>query len=78
MPKNVTPLTTRSSSLVVPPREAARLLSIGTTRLYELIGANALQSYHCGRARKILTSSIGDYIIRQLAAEGATKVATRG
>ena len=44
--------------LVVTPREACRLLSIGNTRLYELIGAGELESYLDGRARRVTMASI--------------------
>jgi excisionase family DNA binding protein len=52
----------------VSPREACRLLSIGTTRLYELLADGELQSYVEGnRARRILLQSIRAYIDRRLA-----------
>jgi hypothetical protein len=54
--------------LVVRPRDACRMLSVGMTRLYELLNENALESYlHCG-SRRITVSSIHAYIERQLAA----------
>jgi len=52
----------------VSPREACRLLSIGTTRLYELLADGELQSYVEGnRARRILLQSIRAYIDRRVA-----------
>jgi hypothetical protein len=44
------------------------MLGIGRTRLYELLAKDALRSYCDGRSRKILISSIHEYIDRRLAA----------
>jgi len=51
----------------VTPRQACTALSIGNTRLYELLGSGELVSYRDGRARRILVASIRDYIARRLA-----------
>src|SRR5262245_58243845 len=53
--------------LAVPPREAARLLSVSLTRLYELMRAGELVSYRDGRARRITTASIHQRMARQIA-----------
>jgi excisionase family DNA binding protein len=53
--------------LVVPPREAGRLLSLSTSRLYQLMRDGELQSYEDGRARRITVASIHAYIARRLA-----------
>lgn len=58
--------------LVVRPRDACRLLSVGNTRLYELIGAGELDSYRDGRGRRITVESIRRYIDRRLAASGTS------
>src|SRR5262245_53420527 len=52
----------------VPPLEAARLLSLSTTRIYELMRVGRLISYRDGRARRITMASIRAYIARRLAA----------
>jgi excisionase family DNA binding protein len=52
--------------LVVRPREACRLLALGNTRLYQLIGAGELASYRDGRARRITMASIRAYVARHL------------
>ena len=39
--------------LAVSPRQACFLLSVGNTRLYELIRTGELETYHEGRARRI-------------------------
>jgi excisionase family DNA binding protein len=44
--------------LAVSPRQACRLLGIGNTRLYQLIGKGDLVSYREGRARRITMVSI--------------------
>ena len=40
-------------AIAVSPREAARMLSIGVTRLYEELGSGAIPSVHLGRRRLI-------------------------
>ena len=54
--------------LVVQPRDACRLLSVGITRLYELLDAGELKSFKDGRSRKILLSSIRSYVEQKTAA----------
>jgi excisionase family DNA binding protein len=54
--------------LAVSPRQACRLLNLGNTRLYQLIGNGELESYREGRARKITMHSIRARHERQLAA----------
>jgi excisionase family DNA binding protein len=53
--------------LLVRPRVACRLLSVGETRLYEMIADGTLESFRDGGARKITTRSIRNYIEHQLA-----------
>jgi excisionase family DNA binding protein len=57
--------------LMVSPRQACRLLSIGNTRLYELIAAGEIESYRDGRSRRITLASIRTRIARLLANVGA-------
>jgi hypothetical protein len=47
------------------------MLSCGLTRLYKLLGASELESYHDGRSRLITVLSIENYIARRLAAAQA-------
>lgn len=54
--------------LVVPPRQACTMLSIGLTRCYELMNAGELQSFKDGKSRKVTVSSITAYIDRRLGA----------
>src|SRR5262249_58755683 len=53
--------------LAVPPREASRLLSIGMSRLYQLMRTGELESYRDGRSRRITMASIQKRMARQLA-----------
>jgi|SRR5262249_49940392 len=55
--------------LAVSPLEAARLLSLGESRIYELMRTGALVSYRDGRARRITMASIHDHMARRLAAD---------
>jgi hypothetical protein len=56
--------------LAVSPRVASRLLSLGNTRLYQLIRNGDLDSYIDGqRARRITMASIKRYIKRRLRAQ---------
>jgi hypothetical protein len=61
--------------LLVRPRVAWQILGCGNTRGYELLNAGELVSFLDGRARKILVSSINDFIERKLAAAGRIKAA---
>jgi excisionase family DNA binding protein len=58
--------------LAVSPRQACLLLGVGTTRLYQLIGAGELVSYHEGRARRITTASIRARVARLAGAPDQT------
>jgi hypothetical protein len=59
--------------LLVPPKAAWRMLGCGNTRGYELLAAGELVSFRDGKSRKIVVSSIHDYIVRQLATEPTKK-----
>jgi excisionase family DNA binding protein len=58
----------------VPPREASRLLSIGESKLYELLRAGELSSFRIGSARRISTKSILDFVERQTAQAGLAEL----
>jgi excisionase family DNA binding protein len=51
-----------SRPLVVSPRQACRLLSVGLTRLYEILNAGKLDSFMVGRSPRITLASIHAYI----------------
>lgn len=44
--------------LAVSPADAARLLGIGRTRLYEELGSGAIPSFHLGRRRLIRIAAL--------------------
>jgi excisionase family DNA binding protein len=56
-----------STPLAVAPREACRLLSVSPATLYGLLSTGELENFHIGRARRISTRSIQDFILRQIA-----------
>jgi excisionase family DNA binding protein len=77
----ISEITVRASGhdlepLAVSPREACRLLGIGSTRLYQLIGQGELQTYLDGRARRVVVASAHQYVERRLASAGATGAPT--
>ena len=59
------------TALAVPPAEAANLLSLSLSEVYERMRAGELQSYQDGRARRVPMASIHDYMARRLAASAA-------
>ena len=58
----------KHTALAVPPREAARMLSLSLSRVYELLRNGELESYQDGRARRITVTSIYALLARRLAA----------
>jgi excisionase family DNA binding protein len=56
----------------VSPLEAARLLSLGISRVYQLMRSGELVSYRDGRLRRITMASVHDHMTRQLAAASAS------
>jgi len=54
--------TASDDSLLVRVEEAARLLSIGRTRVYDLVRTGALESVKIFGARRIPRSSIEKYV----------------
>jgi excisionase family DNA binding protein len=64
--------------LVVTPRQACKLLGIGNTHLYRLLGAKELESYTDGRARRIPLSSIRSYVARRIEASMGPRPKRRG
>jgi excisionase family DNA binding protein len=62
--------------LAVSPRQACRLLSIGNTRLYQLLSDGELASYREGRGRRITMHSIRRRLARLLADTGANGTST--
>jgi excisionase family DNA binding protein len=64
--------------LAVSPRQACLLLSVGNTRLYQLIGNGELVAYRDGRSRRVTMQSIRARVARLAAgASDATQAAPR-
>ena len=63
--------------LAVSPRQACKLLSVGNTRLYELLAVGELELYLDGRMRRITMQSIRRRVARLVAAAGVTGVAAQ-
>jgi excisionase family DNA binding protein len=67
--------------LLLSPTEAARRLSLGRTRLYQLLGSGELASVQVGKLRRIPTRALRDYVDGLLAAQSQgepTSAGTRG
>lgn len=57
-----TPSAASEGRLAVSPAEAARMMSLGRTKLYELIAANQLTSIKIGTRRLIRVSAIEAFL----------------
>ena len=55
--------------LLVRVEEAARLLGLGRSKVYELVGSGELRSVAIGRSRRIPASAIREWLDAKLAAE---------
>lgn len=51
-----------TGKLLLRPEEAAELLSIGRSKVYELIGTGELRSVRIGASRRIPTDALLDFI----------------
>ena len=65
----VNPPASERRPIVASVNETMAALKIGRAKTYELINSGQLQSYVEGTSRKIMWSSIHDYIERRLAEE---------
>jgi excisionase family DNA binding protein len=57
--------------LAYRPEEAARLLSVGRHKIFDLIRAGELRSVRIGHSRRIPRTAVEEYIEQRLAAEQA-------
>lgn len=55
------------AALVVSPKHACELLDCGNTHLYDLLARREIVGLKDGKSRKIVVSSIQDYIRRRIA-----------
>lgn len=58
------PATSAQSRLAVSPAEAARMLGIGRTHLYDLIGSGAIRSVRLGNRRLITVAAIEECLAK--------------
>jgi excisionase family DNA binding protein len=52
--------------LLLTPEEAAEVLSLGRTKVYQLIGEGTLRSVRIGKCRRVPASALAD-LVEQLA-----------
>jgi excisionase family DNA binding protein len=50
--------------LLVRPEDAARVLGVGRTKVYELIRTGALRSVRVGGLRRIPVAALNDFVTR--------------
>jgi hypothetical protein len=60
--------------IAVPPKAAAQMLGYGVTHLYKLLNSGEIQSFADGGARRVLVTSIHDYVGRKLKTADAKSV----
>ena len=53
-----------NSVLLLTPQEAARRLSLARSTVYQLVLTGELESIKIGRSRRVLASSLADYVER--------------
>lgn len=49
-------------TILLTPVEAAKALSVGRSKIYELMGCGALRSVRIGRSRRVSVAAIRDYL----------------
>lgn len=52
------------SRLLLTPEDAAEIIGVGRTKLYELLRSGAIESVRIGRARRIPVDALDDYVAR--------------
>jgi excisionase family DNA binding protein len=50
--------------LLLTPEDAAELLGVGRTKLYELLRVGAIESVRIGRARRVPADALHEYVTR--------------
>lgn len=56
--------STSDTPLLLTAEEAARLLGIGRTKMFKLIGGGDVESVTIGRHRRVPTEALKDYVQR--------------
>jgi len=67
----------RTDRLLLRPEEAAEMLSIGRSRLYELLKSGAVASLQIGRSRRISPDAL-DAFVSQLKAGAEPRLGDQG
>lgn len=53
--------------IAIPPKDAFAAIGVGITKGYELINAGELTAFKVGRATRITTASLKDYVAKRIA-----------
>jgi excisionase family DNA binding protein len=64
-------------ALLLTMIEAARVLAIGRTTMYDLVGAGEIDVVHIGRSARIPAAALEEYVERQRATVPSTTSAAR-
>lgn len=64
IPSSEQPRDSQEAKLLLTPEEAADRLSLGRTKLYELMSSGALRSVRIGKSRRIPTTALADLVDR--------------
>jgi hypothetical protein len=75
-PKRPTGPPDLNVALAIRPKVAWKMLDCGVTRGYALLNAGEIDSFTCGRSRRITVESIRNYIARQVARTSKSKPAS--
>jgi excisionase family DNA binding protein len=57
--------------------EAARVLSIGRTTMYELVAAGAIEVVHIGRSARVPVAALAEYVDRRRAERATVRPARK-
>ena len=52
------------NKLLLTPEEAARVIGLGRSKLYELLAAGQIESVHIGRCRRVPAAALIEYVER--------------
>jgi excisionase family DNA binding protein len=56
--------TATAGRLLLRPEEAAQVLGLGRTKVYELMGSGALRSVRVGNSRRISAAALAEFVER--------------
>lgn len=59
-----------ADKILLTVEEAARVLSIGRTSVYEFINRNELKTVKLGRSRRVVSASVRDLVEREISRNG--------